>query len=165
MTSFDARVLTSERPIADFFDAGAGLTKTPKLLANWIISELMRELSDAKINITYSKITSKSLAEMIELINNKTISGKIAKTVFSEMFKTGKAPAVIVKEKGLVQVTDKSVIESFVDKAIADNPSQVEEYKGGKKAVLQYFVGQVMKLSRGKANPQAVIKMIKEKLD
>jgi aspartyl-tRNA(Asn)/glutamyl-tRNA(Gln) amidotransferase subunit B len=165
LTSFDARVLTSERPIADFFDAGANLTKTPKLLANWIISELLRELSDAKINIYNSKITPKSLAEMIELINNKTISGKIAKTVFSEMFKTGKAPAIIVKEKGLVQVTDESVIESFVDKAIVENPSQVEEYKGGKKAVLQYFVGQVMKLSRGKANPQSVIKLIKEKLD
>jgi len=165
LTHFDAQVLTSEKTIADFFDAGVVLTKTPKLLANWIISELLRELSDANIGIADSKITPKSLAEMIELINKKIISGKIAKTVFSEMFKTGKAPADIVKEKGLVQVTDESVIEEFVDKAIAENPSQVEEYKGGKKAVLQYFVGQVMKLSRGKANPQAVIKLIKEKLD
>jgi len=164
LTPFDAQVLTSEKSIADFFDTGAVLTKTPKLLANWIISELLRELSDANIDIADSKITPKSLADMIELINNKTISGKIAKTVFSEMFKTGNAPTVIVKEKGLVQVTDESVIEGFVDKAIAENPSQVEEYKGGKKAVLQYFVGQVMKLSRGKANPQAVIKLIKEKL-
>jgi aspartyl-tRNA(Asn)/glutamyl-tRNA(Gln) amidotransferase subunit B len=165
LTPFDARVLTAEKQIADFFEEGAKLTKIPKLLANWIISELLRELSNANIGIENSKITPKFLAEMIELINNKIISGKIAKTVFSEMFKTGKAPADIVKEKGLVQVTDESVIEVFVDRAIADNPSQVEEYKGGKKAVLQYFVGQVMKLSRGKANPQAVIKFIKEKLD
>ena len=165
LTSFDASVLTTEKPIADFFETGAVLTKTPKLLANWIISEFLRELSDAKIGIADSKLTPKALAEMIELITDKTISGKIAKTVFSEMFKTGKAPADIVKEKGLVQVTDESVIEGFVDKAIADYPSQVEEYKGGKKAVLQYFVGQVMKLSRGKANPQTIIKLIKEKLD
>jgi len=102
---------------------------------------------------------------MIELINNKTISGKIAKTVFADMFKSGKTAVDIVKEKGLVQVNDVSSIEAFVDKAIAGNPSQVEEYKSGKKAVLQYFVGQVMKLSRGKANPQAVIKLLKEKMN
>ena len=165
LSQFDAQVLISEKAISDFFDAGAKLTTTPKLLANWIISELLRELSVANIGISDSKITPKSLAEMIDLINKKTISGKIAKTVFSEMFKTGKAPVVIVKEKGLIQVTDESIIEDFVDRAIADNPSQVEEYKGGKKNILQYFVGQVMKLSRGKANPQAVVKLIKGKLD
>jgi len=165
LTPFDAQVLIAERSVADFFEAGANLTKTPKLLANWIISELLRELSGANISIADSKVTPKSLVEMIELINNKIISGKIAKTVFSEMFKKGKAPAVIVKEKGLVQVTDEFIIKEFVNRAITDNPSQVEEYKAGKKAVLQYFVGQVMKLSKGKANPQAVIKSIKEKLD
>ncbi len=165
LTDLDAQVLTAEKDIADYFEDGVKYTKTPKLLANWIISELLRELSDASININESKVKSKSLAEMIELINKKTISGKIAKKVFAEMFKTGKAPEVIVKEKGLVQVTDESVIDGFVNKAIEDNPSQVEEYKSGKKVVLQYFVGQVMKLSRGKANPQAVIKLLKEKLD
>ena len=164
LTNFDAEVLTAEKTVADFFDKGAKLTTTPKLLANWIISELLRELSAANIGIADSKITPESLVEMIELINKKTISGKIAKTVFVEMFETGKAPTAIVKEKGLVQVTDESAIEAFVDQAIADNPSQVEEYKSGKMAVLQYFVGQVMKLSRGKANPQAVIKLLKEKL-
>jgi len=99
------------------------------------------------------------------LINNNTISGKIAKTVFADMFATGKAPEVIVKEKGLVQVTDESVIENFVKEAIENNPSQVQQYKEGKTAVLQFFVGQVMKLSRGKANPQAVIKYLKAMLD
>ena len=165
LTSFDARVLTAEKSIADFFEKGAKLTKTPKLLANWVISELLRELSDANIDITESKITPKFLVEMIELINDKTISGKIAKTVFSEMFETGKSAMDIVKEKGLIQVTDESLIESFVDTAIVDNPSQVKEYKDGKKTVLQYFVGQVMKLSKGKANPQIVIKLLKEKMD
>jgi len=165
LTEYDVNVLISDRAIADFFDKGAELTKTPKILANWLISELLRELSVSGISIAESKITPELIVGMIELINNKTISGKIAKIVFAEMFKSGKTAVDIVKEKGLVQVNDVSAIEAFVDKAIADNTSQVEEYKSGKKAVLQYFVGQVMKLSRGKANPQAVIKLLKEKMD
>ena len=165
VTEYDAVVLTSDKAIAAYFEKGAKLTKTPKILANWIISELLRELSEAEQTIAEVKITPEHLVKMIELINNKTISGKIAKTVFAEMFKTGGDPEKIVKEKGLVQVTDESAIEAFVDQAIANNPSQVEQYKNGKTTVLQYFVGQVMKLSRGKANPQAVIKLLKSKLD
>ena len=165
LTEYDAQVLTSEKTIADYFERGTKKTSTPKILANWIITDLLGYLAEKEITINDSIITSESLAEMVELINKKTISGKIAKKVFTEMSKSGKAPAVIVKEKGLVQVTDESAIEKFVDEAIENNPKQVAEYKSGKKAVLQYFVGQTMKLSRGKANPQAVVKFIKEKLD
>jgi aspartyl-tRNA(Asn)/glutamyl-tRNA(Gln) amidotransferase subunit B len=164
LTEYDAQVLTQEKALADYFEAGAGKTSTPKILANWIISELLRELSEANIGITESKLKAVQLVEMIELINNKTISGKIAKTVFAEMFKSGKNAADVVKEKGLVQVTDESAIDGFVEQAINENPAQVEQYREGKTQVLQYFVGQVMKLSRGKANPQAVVKILKEKL-
>jgi aspartyl-tRNA(Asn)/glutamyl-tRNA(Gln) amidotransferase subunit B len=164
ITEYDAQVLTSEKAIADYFEKGTKFTKTPKVLANWIITELLREISESGTNINEIKITAENLAKMVELINGKIISGKIAKTVFGEMFKTGKEPSVIVKENGLVQVTDESAIESFVDQAIENNPTQVEQYKSGKANVMQFFVGQVMKLSRGKANPQMVIKLLKEKL-
>jgi aspartyl-tRNA(Asn)/glutamyl-tRNA(Gln) amidotransferase subunit B len=164
LTPYDADVLTHEKAVADYFDCGVCKVKTPKLLANWIISELLRELSDADISVNECKIKAEQLAEMIQLIENKTISGKIAKTVFAEMFKTGKNAKSVVEEKGLVQVSDSSAIEAFVDQAILDNPTQVEQYKAGNAKVLQYFVGQVMKLSRGKANPQMVTELLKNKL-
>ena len=165
LTDYDAEVLTHSRDVADYFDAGAKLVKTPKILANWIISELLRELSEANISIKDCQIMPKQLAGMIELIENGTISGKIAKKVFSEMFKSGKDAKVIVEEKGLIQVTDESAIEAFVIEAINNNAPQVEQYKSGKTEVLKYFVGQVMKLSRGKANPQLVIQLLKKNLD
>ncbi|MCP4179280.1 MAG: Asp-tRNA(Asn)/Glu-tRNA(Gln) amidotransferase subunit GatB [bacterium] len=165
LTDYDSQVLTAEKDIAVYFNKAASKTKTPKLLANWIISELLREISKSELSINEIKIKPEDLTQLIELINNKTISGKIAKTVFNDMFETGKSPEVIVKEKGLVQVTDESLIENFVKEAIKNNPAQVQQYKEGKTAVLQFFVGQVMKLSRGKANPQAVIKYLKSMLD
>ena len=164
VSEYDAEVLTHEQDIANFFDEAAKSAKAPKLLANWIISELLRELSDANISINESKITPANLAEMVNLIDKGTISGKIAKTVFAEMFKTGNNPSAIVEEKGLVQVSDSSEIEKMIDQAINDNPDQVQQYRDGNQKVLQYFVGQVMKLSRGKANPQMVVQILKEKL-
>ena len=101
---------------------------------------------------------------MVDMIQSGAINGKIAKTVFEEMFRTGKEAADIVKEKGLVQVSDESAITGFVDQVIAANPAQVQQYREGKSAVIQYLVGQVMKASRGKANPQMVLKMLTEKL-
>lgn len=164
LTPYDAHVLTLEKSYADYFEEGVKHTKTPKLLANWIISELLRELADSNTSIADCKISAADLAAMIELINNNTISGKIAKTVFAEMFASGKAPKTIVEEKGLVQVTDEFAIESFVVQAIQANPAQVEQYKAGNEKVLQFFVGQVMKLSKGKANPQAVVKLLQKNL-
>jgi aspartyl-tRNA(Asn)/glutamyl-tRNA(Gln) amidotransferase subunit B len=117
------------------------------------------------MTITQSKVRPAQIAALIELIGKGTISGKIAKTVFSDMFKTGRAPEEIVKEQGLVQVTDEGEIEKFALQAIEDNPAQTQQYKEGKKTVLQFFVGQVMKLSKGKANPQSVQKILRDKLD
>ncbi|MCP3968168.1 MAG: Asp-tRNA(Asn)/Glu-tRNA(Gln) amidotransferase subunit GatB [Lentisphaerae bacterium] len=165
LTEYDAKVLTQEKAIADYFETGVQLVNNPKTLANWIISELLRELSGASISIEECQVSGKQLADMIKLIENNTISGKIAKDVFAEMFKTGKDAPVIVKEKGLEQVTDTGAIEGLVDQAIANNHPQVQQYKDGNHKVIQFFVGQVMKLSKGKANPQMVVKMLKGKLD
>lgn len=165
LTEYDAQVLTAEKDLADYFDSGAKGTKSPKLLANWVISELLREIANAQISITETKISPESLAKLVDMISSNVINGKIGKVVFAEMFESGKSPETIVKEKGLVQVTDESSIVEFVKKAVEDNPNQVAEYKAGKTAVLQYFVGQVMKISKGKANPQTVVKILKELLD
>jgi len=165
LTDYDADVITHEKPVANYFNKAANATKNPKLVSNWILSELLRELSDAGISIDECKIAPEQLGAMVDLIEGGTISGKIAKTVFAKMFESGKDPKVIVEEEGLVQVTDESAIEAFVDQAIAANQPQVQQYKEGNPKVLQFFVGQVMKLSKGKANPPMVIQLLKSKLD
>jgi aspartyl-tRNA(Asn)/glutamyl-tRNA(Gln) amidotransferase subunit B len=165
ITEYDSEVICQDKAVAMYFEAGAKQVKTPKLLANWIISELLRELSDSNTSIEDCKISPEQFAAMIQLIENNVISGKIAKDVFTEMFSIGKDAKTIVKEKGLEQVTDTGAIEAFVDQAIADNAPQVQQYKDGNAKVLQFFVGQVMKLSRGKANPKMVVELLKQKLD
>ncbi|MFN0108480.1 MAG: Asp-tRNA(Asn)/Glu-tRNA(Gln) amidotransferase subunit GatB [Blastocatellia bacterium] len=157
--------LTSERALADYFEATIKASGNHRSAANWILSELLRELRNSEIEISDCKIKAEDLGAMIRLIDDKTISGKIAKDVFAEMFATGLAPADIVKEKGLVQITDTSAIEKVVDEVIAANPKETENYRAGKKALIGFFVGQVMKVSGGKANPQAVNEILKSKLD
>jgi len=157
--------LTGQRELADYFEAAAKAANNIRAAVNWVLSELLRELTNAKVDITECKIEAEDLGAMIRLIDDKTISGKIAKDVFVEMFATGKAPAEIVKEKGLTQITDTSAIEKIVDEVIAANPKQVENYRGGKTALMGFFVGQVIKASGGKANPQAVNDILKKKLD
>ena len=165
LTPYDAHVLTLEKAVSEYFDKGAKLVKTPKIMANWIISELLRELAKSETSITECRITPEKLAGLVKLIEDNTISGKIAKDVFVEMFNLGKDARTVVDEKGLVQVTDSSAIDAFVTQAIEMNPAQVEQYRSGKTMVLQFFVGQVMKLSKGKANPQLVVELLKSKLD
>ncbi len=157
--------LTSDRKLADYFETAARASSNMRAAANWILSELLRELKNAGVDISGCKIKPEDLGAMIRLIDDKTISGKIAKDVFAEMFATGKAPSEIVKEKGLTQITDTSAIEKIVDEVIAANPKQVENYRGGKTALMGFFVGQVLKASGGKANPQAVNEILKAKLD
>ncbi|MBQ9335682.1 MAG: Asp-tRNA(Asn)/Glu-tRNA(Gln) amidotransferase subunit GatB, partial [Lentisphaeria bacterium] len=164
VTPYDAQVLTQEKPCADYFEAAASKSKAPKLVANWIVGELMRELSESGHSFSDCPLPPENLAEMVDLIQGGTINGKIGKTVFPEMFATGKKAADIIKEKGLVQVSDEGAILKFIEDAIAANPAQVQQYREGRKNVLQFFVGQVMKASRGKANPQTVQKLLAEKL-
>ena len=165
LTAYDAEVLTQDRFVGMWFDAAAKLAKAPKLVANWVISELLRVLGETKCPINDCKITPANLAELTDLIENKTINGKIAKEIFPEMFETGARPSEIVKARGLVQVSDSGAIAAVVAEAIAANPAQVEQYRNGNAKVLQFLVGQVMKLSKGKANPQLVVAELKKQLD
>lgn len=164
LPEYDADVLTASREIADYFEACAGAIKTPKLASNWIMGELMGLLNTGGKSIDQSPISAAHLAELIRLIEDGVISGKIAKTVFGEMAATQKSPKAIVEEKGLLQVSDTSAIEEIIDRIIAANPGEVEKYRGGNTKLIGFFVGQVMKETKGKANPQMVNELLKKKL-
>ena len=164
VTAYDAGVLTADREIASWFDEAAKKAKTPKLVANWISSELLRLLGEDRIRIGDCRITPESLAELTDVISSGAINGKIGKEVFAEMYATGKSPKTIIGEKGLSQVSDSGAISAIVTEAIEKNPKQAAEYRAGNERVLQYMVGQVMKLSKGKANPQLVIAELKKQL-
>lgn len=164
LSDYDAGIITSSRAMAEYFDAVVATGAEPKLAANWIMGDLAKNLNEDGIDITKSPVSAERLGKMIGLIMKDTISGKIAKKVFKEMWTNEDEPEKIVKDKGLVQITDTGAIEAAVDAAIAANPKAVEEYKGGKKKAIGALVGQVMKATRGKANPQMVNKMLAEKL-
>ena len=164
ITAYDAGVLTADKELAAWFDAAARKAKTPKLVANWISSELLRLLGEDKISINDCRITPEALAELTDVISSGAINGKIGKEVFAEMYATGKTPKTIIEEKGLSQVSDSGAIAAIVTEAIEKNPKQVEEYRAGNERVLQYMVGQVMKLSKGKANPQLAVAELKKQL-
>ena len=164
LSDYDAGIITSSRAMAEYFDAVVATGADPKLAANWIMGDLAKNLNEDGIDITKSPVSAERLGKMIGLIKKDTISGKIAKKVFKEMWTNEDDPEKIVKDKGLVQITDTGAIEAAVDAAIAANPKAVAEYKGGKKKAIGALVGQVMKATRGKANPQMVNKMLAEKL-
>lgn len=163
ITPYDASVLVAEKDDAAFYEAVA-VHGDPKLGANWVINELFGLLNDAGKSVTESPVSAENLAKLTNLIKDGTISGRIAKDVFAEMFETGKAADTIVEEKGLKQVSDTGAIESLVEGVLAANPDKVEQYKGGKDKLLGFFVGQVMKQSQGKANPAMVNEVLKAKL-
>jgi aspartyl-tRNA(Asn)/glutamyl-tRNA(Gln) amidotransferase subunit B len=164
LSVYDAGVLIAERETADFFEAVAK-GRDAKLAANWVISELFGRLNKAGKDVTESPVSAASLGGLIDLIADNTVSGSIAKKVFDEMFESGKEAAVIVEEQGLKQVTDTGAIEGIIDKVLADNPDKVEEYRGGKDKLFGFFVGQTMRASQGKANPQMVNELLRKKLD
>ncbi len=165
LSEYDASVLTAQKPVAMYYEKCLESYDDPKMTANWVMGELMRYLKQDERDIADCPATPESLAAMLTMIRDGAISGKIAKTVFEEMYTTGKDPQTIVKEKGLVQVSDESALEKVVDEILAANPSEVESYKQGKKKLMGFFVGQIMKQTQGKANPQLVNKLLKEKLD
>lgn len=167
---YDANVLIADKALAGFYEKtleqAGGLTQgdTAKTAANWITTELLGRLNTAGKTIEASPVTPENLAGLIKLLQNNTISGKIAKTVFDEMFNTGKAAEKIVQEKGLTQITDESAIAKYIEEAVRENPGIVEEYKAGKEQALGSLVGRVMKKTGGRANPQLVNRLLKEKL-
>ncbi len=161
----DAYFLTLEKSLADYFEKVAKESGNPKTASALIQTELLRELNAEKKAIDECELKPETLVKLIKLIDNKTISMKIAKDIFPEVYKTNKDPEKIVKEKGLIQITDESTIEDVCKKIIEANPSQVEKYRGGKQGLFGFFVGQVMKETRGKANPQIVNKILKKLLE
>ena len=163
LSNYDAGVLTADKDVTEFFEE-AIQGHNAKLVCNWLTGELFGRLNKAGQELTDSKINARQLGDLVGLIEDNTISGKIAKDVLDEMFANGGEPADIVEEKGLKQVTDTGAIEAAVDEVIAANPDKVEEYKGGKDKLFGFFVGQVMKATGGKANPQAVNEVLKAKL-
>lgn len=164
LSSYDAGVLTASREMADFYEATAGACDDPKLAANWIMDELSGALNREGMGITESPVSPEGLGGMIQRVTDGTISTKIAKDVFEAMWNGEGDADTVIEAKGLKQVTDTGEIEAMVDEVIAANPEQVQEYQGGKDKLLGFFVGQVMKASGGKANPQQVNEIIKQKL-
>jgi aspartyl-tRNA(Asn)/glutamyl-tRNA(Gln) amidotransferase subunit B len=164
LPAYDAEVLTSSKALAVYFEKAALAFPQPKIVSNWIMSELMRELKRDERDIEECPVPPESLAELLQLMEKGTVSGRIAKTVFDEMYSTGRKPGEIVREKGLVQVTDVSAIEAIVDEVIAESPGEVAGYRAGKDKLFGFLVGQVMKKSKGKANPKVVNDLLRSKL-
>ncbi|MCE5314403.1 MAG: Asp-tRNA(Asn)/Glu-tRNA(Gln) amidotransferase subunit GatB [Armatimonadota bacterium] len=164
ITSVDAEVLVDSPQLAKFYDDCAKSAKDPKAVANWITGEFLRLVNATGESIAETQLTPAHICGLLDLIDAGTINRNIAKTVFEEMFNTGKQAADIVKEKGLQQVTDTGAIEAAIDRVIAANPKEVERFKDGEEKLIGFFVGQVMKESKGKANPGVVNKILKEKL-
>ena len=167
LSDYDAGVLTATRALADFFEEVTKLSNQPKTAANWIMGDLLRFLKDNNVDLkdlSNSPVSPQMLAGMISLVEKGTISGKIAKTVMEEMYNSGKDPQRIIEEKGLIQISNTDEIEKIVNKVIEENAKPVEQYRLGKTGNFGFFVGQVMKATGGRANPQTVNEVLKKKL-
>jgi len=161
---YDAQVLTLTREIGDYFEAAAKVSGDGKATANWVTGDLMGLLKAASREIQDSPVSAVHLGELVALIQKGELSGKLAKEVLPKMFATGDAPSVILEREGLKQISDSGALGKIIDEVLAANPKQVEQYKSGKTAVMGFLVGQVMKASRGQANPGAVNELLKSKL-
>lgn len=164
LPEYDARVITESPELAAYFEAVATKVNDKKLASNWIMGPVLRALKDSNQTILEFKLTPDHLAEILTLLEKDTLSNTSAKVVFEETLKSGKAPRVIVKEQGLVQITDSSELEAAVDKVIADFPNDVQAYLGGKEKVLGFLMGQVMRATSGKGNPKQINQILREKL-
>ena len=164
LSDYDANVLSVDPNLSNFFEEVVVRSRNPKLSANWIMGELSAFLNKDNLSILETKVDSINLGNLLSRIEDSTISGKIAKEVFEEMWNSEKSPDEIIQEKGLKQVTDSSEIEKIINQVLEQNQSQLEQYKSGKEKLFGFFVGQVMKASRGKANPEQVNKLLEERL-
>ena len=164
LSDYDAEVLTAERDMAEYFEAAVAAGADPKKAANWMQSELLRELNQAGVAAREAKLTAEKLAALIKLIDSGEISGKIAKQIFPDLFAQGLDPADYVRQKGLSQISDSSALESAVEAVLAANPAEVEAFRGGKTKLMGFFVGQIMKATKGQANPGLVNELLQKKL-
>ncbi|HZT32139.1 MAG TPA: Asp-tRNA(Asn)/Glu-tRNA(Gln) amidotransferase subunit GatB [Bryobacteraceae bacterium] len=164
LREYDAQVLTATRTLSDYYEKAAAAAGDAKAAANWVMGDLMGALKAEGKEIAESPVSAGALGELVALIGKGEISGKLAKEIFAKMFSTGEAPAVIIEREGLRQISDTAALEKIIDGVIAANPKQVEQFRGGKATVLGFFVGQVMKATRGQANPAAVNELLRKKL-
>jgi len=162
LPEYDAVILTASRDLADYFEEAVKNCGKAKKVSNWIMTEMLRELKGE--DVTACNVKAKQLGALLKMVDDGTISGKIAKTVFLEMMESGKDPETVVKEKNLIQVSDTGELRGIVQEIIAANPSQAEDYKGGKTKLMGYFVGQLMQKTKGKANPKIANELFSEEL-
>jgi len=167
LSAYDAGLLVAERETAEFFEAvvGAkGAVRDPKTAANWLTGEFFAALNRSGLDIAAAPVDAAGLGGLLDLIADGTVSGRLAKDVFEAMWQSGKDAAAIVEEKGLKQISDTGEIEAIVERIVADNAKQVEQFKSGNEKILGWFVGQVMKQTQGKANPGVVNQILRQKL-
>ena len=162
---YDAGVIAADRKIADYFEAAARLSDNPKAVSNWIMTEMLRLLTERGETIVSVAVSPRALSELVALVDEKKINMTTAKEIFSELFTEGGDPRRMVEDRGLGQVSDSGLIDEFVDRAMNENPRSVEDYRRGKKAAAKFLVGQVMRLSGGKADPRLVAEVLESKLD
>jgi len=170
---YDANLLTASKATADFFEAclklkpleGDPLRQRAKAVSNWMLGELARLLNVSGLELEQAKVTPHHLVELLELIEGGTLSTTLAKSVFEEVFQSGRPPSEVVREKGYTQITDATVVDAAVAEAIATNPQAVSDYLKGKETAMRFIIGQVMKLTRGKANPALVNELVKKRLE
>ncbi len=162
---YDAEVLTSSRELADYFEKSVSLCPEPKLVSNWIMGELLKQLKNDGKKIGSSPIKPEDLVGLLKLVQEGTLSTKMAKTVFEEMYQNSRPAIDIVNKSGLAQITDSSAIENLVDEVLQSNPDQVDQYKNGKDKVFGFLVGQIMKKSKGQADPALVNKLLKDRIN
>ena len=165
LNEMEAATLSSEQELAEYYEEVVKVSDDARLAANWVLTEILRVLKEKNISIEEFSVEPENIGKLIKLIKANTISSKIAKDVFEILLSENKDPEIIVKEKGLVQITDNSEIEKIVEQVLAENPQSVEDYKAGKSNALKYLMGQSMRLSKGKANPQMINEMILARLE
>ena len=165
LPAYDAEVLTATRALADYYEAAVQHYPQPKVVSNWVMGDVIRELNRHHHTPQQAPVTPEHLAAMLHMLEDGVISGKIAKTVFEEMYRSGEQPQVIVERQGLVQMSDSGVLEEVIGRILTANASQVEDYRAGKHKLFGFFVGQTMQATQGKANPQLVNKLLKQMLE
>jgi len=164
LSEYDAGVLTASKAVADYFESCVKLFNQPKTVSNWVMGELTRELNNSGTDASASPISPERLVSLLQLVEQGTISLKVAREIFPEVYSSGKTPEQIVQEKGLLQVSDEGALDTIIEEVLSKNPTQVAQFKEGKQQVLGFLVGQVMKASGGKANPGKVNELLKKRL-
>lgn len=164
LPAYDAQVVTSSKDLSDYFEQCVGLFNQPKVVSNWIMGELLRELNQSGTDVRRSPVTPQRLVDLLTLVEKGTISLKAAREIFPDIYRSGKSPEEVVREKGLTQVSDETALLSIIDDVLGRNSTQVEQYKSGKEQVLGFLIGQVMKTSGGKANPGKVNELLRKRM-